>query len=72
MEIDEGYYIETEESGKPVIGNAEVRGGLIEQSNVDFKANISFYQQAKLQLDLVNKLVSTNKSLLQSAMQLLQ
>lgn len=72
LEIDHGYFIETEDSGKPVIGNAEIRGGLIEQSNVDFKANISFYQQAKLQLDLVNKLVSTNKNLLQTAMQLLQ
>jgi len=71
LEVDFGNFVETTESGKPVIGNAEVRGGLIEQSNVDFKANISYYQQAKMQMEMTNKLISTNKQILQSALELL-
>ena len=49
----------------------EVRGGLLEMSNCDFKANITYYQQAKMQLDVANKIISTNKSLLQEVLQLI-
>lgn len=70
-EIKQGEFIETEESGRPVIGRGEVRGGLIEMSNSDFKANISYYQQAKMQLDVSNKLIQTNKQLLQEVLQLI-
>ena len=70
-EIKEGEFIQTDESGKPVFGRAEIRGGLLEQSNVDLKANISAFQQAKVQLDLANKIVSTNKQLLEQALGLL-
>lgn len=71
FEIKEGEFIQTEESGKAVFGRAEIRGGLIEQSNVDLKANISSYQQAKVQIDLSAKIISTNKQLLESALGLL-
>ncbi len=71
LEVERGHFVETNESGKPVIGTAEIRGGLIEQSNVDFKANISYYQQAKMQMEMTNKLISTNKQILQSALELL-
>lgn len=70
-EIKQGEFIETTESGRPVIGRGEVRGGLLEMSNCDFKANISYYQQAKMQLDVANKLIQTNKSLLQEVLQLI-
>ena len=70
-EVKQGEFIETEESGRPVIGRGEVRGGLIEMSNSDFKGNINFYQQAKLQLDISNKLIQTNKQLLQDVLQLI-
>lgn len=70
-EVKQGEFIETEESGRPVIGRGEVRGGLLEMSNADFKANISYYQQAKMQLDVSNKLISTNKQLLQEVLQLI-
>ena len=70
-EVKQGQFIETEESGKPVFGRADVRGGLLEQSNVDLKANISYYQQAKVQIDLSSKIISTNKQLLESALGLL-
>lgn len=70
-EVKQGEFIETEESGRPVIGRGEVRGGLIEMSNCDFKANISYYQQAKMQLDVANKIIQTNKSLLQEVLQLI-
>jgi hypothetical protein len=39
-------------------------------SNIDFKGNIANYQQAKMQMELVNALIKSNKELLQSAMQL--
>ena len=71
LEVETGHYVETTESGKPVVGTAEIRGGLIEQSNVDFKANISYYQQAKMQMEMTSKLINTNKQLLQSALELL-
>ena len=71
-QVKEGYYIENEASGKPVIGRGEVRGWLLESSNVDMKADISYFQQAKVQLDMANKLISTNKQLLEEALKLLQ
>ena len=70
-EIRPGEFIETEESGSPVVGRGEVRGGLIEMSNCDFKANIAYYQQAKMQLDVSSKIIQTNKQLLQSILELI-
>ncbi len=69
-EYKDGYFLETEESGKPLLGCGEIRSGLIELSNADFKGNISYYQMAKLQMEVVNKLISSNKDLLQQAMQM--
>lgn len=69
-EYKDEQFLETEESGKPVLGCGEIRSGLIELSNADFKGNISYYQMAKMQMEVVNKLISSNKDLLQQAMQL--
>jgi len=66
------YYLENEQSGAPIVGRGEVRGGLIEMSNVDLKGDITDFQQAKVQLDMANKLISTNKQLLEEALKLLQ
>jgi len=66
------YYSESNESGKPVVGKGDIRSGLIEMSNVDLKADVAYFQQAKMQLDLTNKIISTNKQLLEQAIQLLQ
>jgi flagellar hook protein FlgE len=71
QELKQGHFIETADSGPPVAGRGEIRGGLIEMSNVDFRANISYYQQAKMQMELTNKLISTNKSLLEEALKLI-
>lgn len=60
-EYKDGQFLETEESGKPVLGCGEIRSGLLELSNADFKANISYYQMAKMQMEVVNKLISSNK-----------
>lgn len=67
-----GEYIETKDSGKPVIGKAEIRSDLIESSNVDYGANIVYYKQAKMQMDVANKLISTNKQLLEETLRILQ
>lgn len=72
IEAKDGYYIESKASGKPIAGSGEVRSGLIEMSNADLRANIYYLQQAKLQLEMTNKLISTNKQLLEEAMRLLQ
>lgn len=69
-EYKDGQFLETEESGKPVLGCGEIRSGLLELSNAAFKENISYYQMAKMQMEVVNKLISSNKDLLQQAMQL--
>ena len=69
-EFKEGQFLETEESGKPLIGVGEIRAGLLEMSNADFKANISYYQMAKLQMEATNKIISSQKELLQEAMRL--
>lgn len=69
-EFKPGLFLETEESGKPVIGVGEIRSGLLEMSNADFKGNISYYQMAKLQMEVSNKLISTQKELLQEALRL--
>lgn len=69
-EVKQGQYIETEDSGPPVAGRGEVRSKLLEMSNVDFKGNIAYFQQAKLQMELSNKLISSNKQLLEEALKL--
>lgn len=69
-EINDGEFIETEESGKPLLGCGEIRSGLLEMSNADFKGNISYFQMAKLQMEVSNKLISTNKELLEEALRL--
>ena len=70
-EIRDGIFIETEESGAPVIGKGEVRSGLIEQSNALLGSNITLFQMAKMQNEVNNKLISTNKQLLEEALKLL-
>lgn len=70
-EYKDGQFLETDESGKPVLGCGEIRSGLLELSNADFKGNISYYQMAKLQMEVVNKLISSNKDLLQQTMQMI-
>ncbi len=69
-EVKDGVFVETDDSGKPVIGRGEIRSGLLEQSNIDFKNNMADYQMAKVQMELVNALIKTNKDLLQSAMEM--
>ena len=69
-EVKDGLFVETEESGKPIVGRGEIRSGLLEQSNVSFKDNTAAYQEAKIQMELVNALIKTNKDLLQSAMEM--
>lgn len=69
-EIKQGQFIETEDSGRPVLGKGEIRSGLLELSNIDFKGNIAAFQQAKLQMELSNKLIQSNKQLLEEALKL--
>ena len=69
-EISDGKFVETEESGKPVIGKGQIRSGLLEQSNTDFNGNMAAFQQAKMQMELVNALIKSNKELLEEAMRL--
>jgi flagellar hook protein FlgE len=69
-EIKDGMFVETGDSGKPVVGRGEIRSGLLEQSNVSFKDNTAAYQQAKIQMELVKMLIDSNKKLVQSAIEM--
>ena len=72
FQYKDGMFVETEASGRPVIGTGEVRSGLIELSNVDFKTNISYYQEAKLQMDLAKSIISGYTELLKNTIALMQ
>ncbi len=71
FQVADGQYTETEESGKPVVGRGEVRGGLIELSNVDFDANSTYYKQAQLQVDITNQIIKSYKELLQNVIEMM-
>ena len=71
FEYKQGQYLETEYSGRPVTGKAEIRSGLIELSNIDMKANITYWQQAKNQMEIANKLMSAHKQMISDALQIL-
>jgi len=72
FEYKQGQYLETTYSGKPVIGKGEIRSGLLELSNIDFKANAVLWKEAQTQLDISGKIMSTYSKLLETAMGLLQ
>ena len=71
LEYKPGRFLETEYSGKPVMGKGEVRGGLVELSNIDFKANAAYWKQANNQLDISNKLISEYKKMIEQALEIL-
>lgn len=62
----------TSQSGEPVEGSGEIRVGLLEASNTGMRENVSMLQQAKLQIDVTSKLITTNKTLLEEALRLIQ
>lgn len=72
FEFKQGQYLETEYSGKPVIGKGEVRSGLLELSNIDFKANVVYWQQAQTQLEISQNIMKSYKQLLESVMGVLE
>jgi len=59
-------------SGEPVEGSGELRVGLLESSNTSMRDNANMLIQAKLQMDVTSKLISTNKTLLEEALKLIQ
>ncbi|MEM0951034.1 MAG: flagellar hook-basal body complex protein [Cyanobacteria bacterium P01_H01_bin.74] len=59
-------------SGEPVEGSGEIRKGLLESSNTVMKDNVAMFQQAKLQMNIATKIISTNKTLLEEALRLIQ
>jgi flagellar hook protein FlgE len=69
---EDNMYVQTALSGEPVEGEGEVRSGVLEKSNVDTREQVSYLQQAKLQMEVSAKLISTNKSLLEEALRLIQ
>jgi flagellar hook protein FlgE len=71
-EPEDQMFVPTEASGEPIQGSGEIRKGLLESSNVDMRSNVGMLQQAKMQMDVSSKIVSTNKQLLEEALRLLQ
>ncbi|MEB3246142.1 MAG: flagellar hook-basal body complex protein [Vampirovibrionales bacterium] len=71
-EVEDQHYVATAQSGEAAQGTGEIRSGLLEQSNIDLDEQVGMVRQAKLQLDVTNKIISTNKSLLEEALRLIQ
>ena len=71
-QVEEGQFVETKQSGKPVIGRGEIRSGLLELSNVDFDANSTYYNQAQFQLQVADQLMKTHKTLMSNILQVLE
>ncbi len=71
-EIEDHMFVPSEVSGEPLAGTGEIRSGLLEKSNVGMRENVNHLQQAKLQLDVTAKLISTNKNLLEESLRLIQ
>lgn len=69
---EENMFTPSPISGEPVEGSGEVRSGLLEKSNVGLREQVGYLQQAKLQLDVTAKLISTNKTLLEESLRLIQ
>ena len=70
-EAEDNFFLPTAQSGRPLEGSGEVRSGVIESSNADIRELVDFLQQARVELDMSNKLLTTNKSILQTALGLL-
>lgn len=71
-QVEDNYFVATADSGEPVEGSGEIQSGLLEKSNVGLREVVNYLQQAKLQLDVTAKLISTNKNLLQESLRLIQ
>jgi flagellar hook protein FlgE len=71
-QVEPNYFAPTIASGEPVEGAGEIQSGLIEKSNVGLRETVNYLSEAKLQLDVTSKLISTNKQLLQESLRLVQ
>lgn len=71
-QVESMYFAATPGSGEPIEGTGEINSGLLEKSNVGLREVVNYLQQAKLQLDVTSKLISTNKQLLQESLRLIQ
>jgi flagellar hook protein FlgE len=71
-EPQDNMFVPTELSGLPVEGEGEVRSGFLEKSNVLTREQVDYLRQAKFMMDVSAKLVSTNKTLLEEALRLIQ
>lgn len=69
---EDQQFVASRLSGEPLEGTGEIRSGLIEKSNVSMRDQVGYLQEAKLQLDITSKLISTNKTLLEEALRLIQ
>jgi flagellar hook protein FlgE len=72
FEFKSGQFLETEHSGKPVIGKGEIYSGSLELSNIDFKANSTYWQEAQTQINMAGALMKSYSKLLEATMQLIE
>ncbi|MDX2085514.1 MAG: flagellar hook-basal body complex protein [Candidatus Melainabacteria bacterium] len=71
-QVEDMMFTPTKLSGEPMESDGEIRSGLLEKSNVDLKDQVNYLRMAKLQLDVTAKLISTNKTLLEESLRLIQ
>ena len=71
-EMEDQLFVPTAYSGEPIEGSGEVRSGYLEKSNTNMRDSVNYLRQAKLMMDISGKLISTNKTLLEEALRLVQ
>jgi flagellar hook protein FlgE len=69
---EDNFFVPTAYSGEPLEASAEIRSGFLEKSNTDGKAEAQALQMARNLIDISNKIIQTNRTLLDETLRLLQ
>jgi flagellar hook protein FlgE len=69
---EDNFFIPTAYSGEPLQGEDEVRVGFLEKSNTDGRDQAQSLQMARNLVDISNKIIQTNRTLLDETLRLLQ
>jgi flagellar hook protein FlgE len=69
---EDNFFSPTAYSGEPVDGSGEIRSGFLEKSNTDGRAEAQALQMARNLVDISNKIIQTNRTLLDETLRLLQ
>jgi flagellar hook protein FlgE len=69
---EDNFFVPTIYSGEPLEGDGEIRSGYLEKSTTDGKEQAQALQMAKNLIDISNKIIQSNKGILDETLRLLQ